>query len=572
MFRPFHFLGSLRVAVVLLVTIAGVLAWGTIYEARFGTASVQRFVYQAWWFQTILAFLAVNLGLAAFLRWPWKRKHLPFLLAHLGIIMILAGGIIGGRFGVEGQLIIPEGETNGTLQLDKNVLVVHQPNPGTHQEFATRFETKAWEHMPHELFEASSEQGPLQIVVDRYYPNARRLESVREDGEKENPAAHVVFSHEGREDGVWLFAEDPERFGARWGEAHVLFLQPDSDLKLKQLLSPASASDRGVVELHFPELGISREIPVPAQLDRAIPVAGTPYSILFKGYFHDFAIEGKEAINRSEQPNNPAVAFTLTGPEGTDAHLLFALHPSFAEMHGVQHKIQAHARYSRSAGRLPPNSIALVRKPAGGLTAVMTDGQGRRTQVDPLEPGRGYEHPGLGYQFQVSRFYPRARLEQSFENRDNEVRSEAVRLTVRQGEKVSQVWLGLRESAELPFGGHPVVVEYRPALRPVPFSVRLIDFRKIDYPGTQMAAAFESDVELTDPERGVSMKKKISMNNPLKHRGYSMFQSSFVQGPVETTVLSVRNDPGVPLVYAGFLIVLAGVVLLFTSRRGAAPL
>jgi cytochrome c biogenesis protein ResB len=63
--------------------------------------------------------------------------------------------------------------------------------------------------------------------------------------------------------------------------------------------------------------------------------------------------------------------------------------------------------------------------------------------------------------------------------------------------------------------------------------------------------------------------RKISMNNPLKYRGYSLFQSSYVPGDPETTILSVRNDPGTPLVYAGFLIVIAGVVSLFVLRAKA---
>ncbi|MBI3324580.1 MAG: cytochrome c biogenesis protein ResB, partial [Candidatus Omnitrophica bacterium] len=100
----------------------------------------------------------------------------------------------------------------------------------------------------------------------------------------------------------------------------------------------------------------------------------------------------------------------------------------------------------------------------------------------------------------------------------------------------------------------------------LPFAVKLLDFRKIDYPGTQMAAGFESDVQLTDPQRGVILMRKISMNNPLKYRGYSVFQSSYVPGAVETTVLSVRNDPGTPFVYAGFLIVILGVAAMFILR------
>ena len=46
--RLLRALGSLAIAVPLLLAIGGVLAWGTIYEARFGTAAVQRTVYHSW--------------------------------------------------------------------------------------------------------------------------------------------------------------------------------------------------------------------------------------------------------------------------------------------------------------------------------------------------------------------------------------------------------------------------------------------------------------------------------------------------------------------------------------------
>ena len=448
-----RFFGSLRIAVLLLVTIAGVLAWGTIYEARFGTAAVQRFVYHSWWFQSLLGFLAVNLAAAALLRYPWKRKHLPFLLAHIGIILILSGGILGGWLGIDGQMIIPEGESSDSLQTGRNVLVVQQPNPGVFREFPTRFETTAWNHAPHALFEVPLEGGPLQLVVDRYYPNAERREQITDAGDKENPALQLTLSVEGREDSIWLLARDPDRFGARWGGAHLFFLPLDSDRRLP---------------------------------------------------------------------------------------------------------------------KLPPNSIVLLALPSQGLSAVLIGRSGRKIPVHALVVGKEYEHPDLGYRFRVSAFYPRARVEEIFTNRDDEVRSEALRVTARQAERTIQTWLGLRETSVLPLGKHPVMVEYRPEARRLPFSVRLLDFRKFDYPGTEMAAGFESDVELSDPERGVTFQKKISMNNPLKYRGFSLFQSSFIQGPVETTVLSVRKDPGTPLVYAGFLIVLAGVVTLFTSRSRAA--
>src|SRR3989338_2917683 len=168
----YRFLGSLHIAIVLLISIAGVLAWGTIYETRFGTAAVQRFIYQSWWFQALLGFLALNLAVAALRRYPWQRKHVPFVLAHIGIIPILFGGIIGSRFGIEGQLLIPEGQAERVIETPGNVLVVHQPNPGMHHIIPTKFETQAWVHEPNATIPIPLEGRSIQVTVDRYYPDA----------------------------------------------------------------------------------------------------------------------------------------------------------------------------------------------------------------------------------------------------------------------------------------------------------------------------------------------------------------------------------------------------------------
>ena len=156
-------------------------------------------------------------------------------------------------------------------------------------------------------------------------------------------------------------------------------------------------------------------------------------------------------------------------------------------------------------------------------------------------------------------------------NRGDEVKAEALHLIAREGGQTAEAWVSLRGSAELALGKEPLTVEYRPDQRELSFTIKLLDFRKTDYPGTQMAAAFESDVQLTDAQRGVILMRKISMNEPLRYRGYSFFQSSYVPGPTETTILSVRNDPGTPLVYAGFLIVIGGVVAMFVLRSPEAP-
>ena len=570
MTRFVRLLGSLHIAVPLLITIAGVLAWGTLYETRFGTAAVQRFVYQSWWFQTLLGFLAVNLAVAALERYPWQRRHLPFVLAHIGIILILVGGIIGGRFGIEGQLIIPEGEAERVLQLPGNILVVHQPNPGVQHVFPTRFETQAWVHEPRTEFPVALEGRELLLTVDRYYPDAVVEEEILDGSAEDNPAVRLLVSHDGQQEAMWLLARDPGRFGAGWGEAHVLFLEPSSAEQFEQLLGRSAAPQhpRGMVSIRFGDEAQGHDLPVPESLGLPTAIEGTPYAVTFKDYFPDFAITEQGPVTRSGQPNNPAVSLTLSGPEGTDAHLLFALHPEFAALHGRQQSIRAEVRYAHAAASaLPPQAVALLRAPSGGLAAVLTGPAGERQVIEPVEPGTRFTHPWLGYEAEVAAYYPRAQMTQRVSNRSDEVRAALLHVTAREGGEVAEGWVGLRGTIELALGNEPVKVAYRPAERELPFTIKLLDFRKIDYPGIQMAAGFESDVQLTDPQRGVILMRKISMNNPLRYRGYSFYQSSYIPGPPETTVLSVRNDPGTPLVYAGFLIVIAGVVSMFILRR-----
>ena len=569
-------LGSLRIAAPLLIAIAGVLAWGTIYETRFGTAAVQRFVYQAWWFQALLGFLAVNLAVAAASRWPWKRRHAPFVLAHLGIILILLGGILGGRFGLDGQLIIPEGQAERRLQRSRNVLVVRPANPGTPFVVPTNFETTAWIREPNRRFRVALNGGrAVDVLVDRYYPDAELREQVLEDGEAEFPAIQVALRHEEQEETVWLLALDPERFGLRWGELHLLFLEPATDAQRAQLLEPASAAaPRGTLAIQLSGSPRVHEIAVPEATGTPLPLEGTPYTVTLKAYFPDFALGADGPTSRSDEPNNPAVALLLKGPEGADPYLVFALHPDFPALHGHQHAIAAEVSYRHpAAGALPPQAVVIVRAAADGpdgdarLSAVLTGPAGERRVLERMDAGVAYTHPWSGVEFRLAAMASRARLVQTFVPRGDEVRAEALHVVLSEGGASADAWLGLRGAADLTLGAHRFTVQYRPDEADLPVTIKLLDFRKIDYPGTQMAAGFESDVQLSDPQRGLILLRTIKMNTPLRYRGFSFYQSSFIPGEVETTVLSVRSDPGTPLVYAGFLIVIGGVIAMFAGRR-----
>ncbi len=566
-------LGSIKLAVPLLIAIAGVLAWGTIYESRYGTASVQRDVYTALWFQLILGFLAVNLALAAFQRYPWKPRHAPFLLAHLGIILILTGGIIGGISGVDGQLIIPEGQANKTLQLFKSELAVSVPDAEP-QVVPTRFESRAWVQNPNTVYPVQVGGRSVTLTVDQYFPDAAEEESVDNSNAEPNPAVHLLLRHPPQEESLWLFSRDQERFGAGWGKGQIFFMEPKSESELRDLIEARDhdPKSRGTLFLQLPGETEPRPVAVPAAFSaEPVRVGDTPYTLTFKDYFADFALDKSGPISRSDEPNNPAVAFLLSGPEGSDAHLLFAFHPDFASIHGRKQTIPAQVVYRHPAGaQLPTDAFAILRSPSGELIGLITGSANEARQViRPLEIGKAYAHESLGVEVTIAESLENAKLARTLTNRSREVKAEALHVVAKEGEKSAEAWLFSDQPAEMDLGGAPLRVEYRRGRRDLPVTIKLTDFRKIEYPGIQMAAGFESDVQLTDTERGTILLRKISMNKPLRYRGYSFFQSSFIDGEPQTTVLSVRKDPGTLFVYAGFIIVIAGVVLLFVSRARA---
>ena len=105
-----------------------------------------------------------------------------------------------------------------------------------------------------------------------------------------------------------------------------------------------------------------------------------------------------------------------------------------------------------------------------------------------------------------------------------------------------------------------------PQLR-LPFAIRLDAFEIDVYPGTNRPAMYRSRVHVRDAARGEPMPAVIEMNKPLAYGGYRFFQSSYrmdLQPPM--TILSVSRDPGQPVVFAGYTLLVAGMILVFATR------
>ena len=559
-------------AVVLILCLGTAMAFGTRHEALYGTPAAQHYFYKAAWFQVLLFFLVINLIVSAQRRFPWKKKHVGFVMTHVGIVTLLVGNLIGIWFGIEGTLTIPEAESRDQLELSRDQLFVQPLNPGEPHLFSLPFNLKPWVHDVNQTVSINLKGEPLQVTIDRYLPNAT-VETKVVPGIEEFPAVRLSISAFGQDpQEVWLFSRIPERFGVRLQETNILFFEVESEKELSFLVDsnqPPQTPAKGILRLAFPERKLVREIDVASTLGKRFPIEGTPYTLFLRDYFADFALTEEGPTSQSDEPLNPALSFTLEGPEGKEPFIVFALYPEFETMHGVQRAIPVEARYEVQAAtpQLPPNLIGIVRSPEA-WHVVMTSPDGEEKEIIPFTLNKTYEHPWEKVSMQILERLPAARISQEFRLKDNEVKRPAIHAIVEKGGLREEFWMAYGEVKQLLLGEEGFVIGYQRTQRPLPFSVTLKDFRKKEYPGTTVPSAFESDLEIRDDSRGLRLSKTISMNNPLTYRGYTMFQASFAMEPVETTVLAVRKDPGTPIVYTGFITIVLGMVLMFYFRTG----
>ena len=100
----YHFLGSIKFAIILIASTALFVIAGTFLEAytesHLFSASL---TYQNPIFLALIWGFFLNILISALRRWPFQLKHIPFLITHLGLLMLLGGGhdkeqVWGARF------------------------------------------------------------------------------------------------------------------------------------------------------------------------------------------------------------------------------------------------------------------------------------------------------------------------------------------------------------------------------------------------------------------------------------------------------------------------------------------
>lgn len=114
---------SLKAAVLIMSGLTLALIVATVLESIYDTPSAQYHVYQSWFFKATLFLLGVNILCVALDRLPWKRRHVEFLLAHAGILLLLAGSWVTQKYGIDGMLQVEEGGQSNVVEFQKQFLL-----------------------------------------------------------------------------------------------------------------------------------------------------------------------------------------------------------------------------------------------------------------------------------------------------------------------------------------------------------------------------------------------------------------------------------------------------------------
>ena len=619
-YRIFKFLASLKLAIFILAALMSVLAAGTIVESLHGTEAARLLVYDSPWFSLILFVLGVNVAAAALDRLPWKKKHTGFVITHIGIIMILAGSFMTRSTMIDGQMAIAESETEYRITLPEPQLFVISDAGTRPWIFSLGKHPFAWNgRLPLEKA-VNARRAPFPLFLLSDYPKARMRESV-ETSPDGPPALQLKLKSSFVQQTQWLLKDDPALGNVQMGPAKFRFTGehlketaasgvPEADYLEFQFEKnsfnfpiPLTPPHKGVASLTLSqrERGKpSSELPSQRERENSVlnalspqgrgegeglslefPIENTPYRVKILRLLKKAIVIGKELKedDAEKASENPAAELAVYGENGfVEKHTVFAKFPDFPTVHGLkpsQIGVKVFYRTGESAGSRGQSHELRFVEDKDGLVYQIQKGMEVKTGKAVI----GEETP-LGWmdmKFKIETYYPHAQVNRRFSAQPETSQSEedqpAVQIEAGSGNEKKQFWLRQGDQQEISLnGGETYRVIYGQKRMPAGFKLTLKDFRVQNYPGTDRPASFESDVTLKDDMTGFVKDATISMNKPLIHNGFYIYQSGYSlpeggSGAGEVSIFSVGRDPGVPVKYGGAIVMVLGTLTMFYTRR-----
>jgi len=609
-----HLLGSLKLAVILLITIAGAIAFATVMESKFDSAVARYYIYNAAWFNVWLLALALNLLCAAFTRWPWQKKHVGFVLTHAGIILMLTGAVVGRIWGFEAFVTLDK------TKPPENRLIMHEDILTIDTSSGVRgqvpFDTEMRPPTEARPFSLPLEGSPLKLVIDRSTENLVPDDNLAASADPLAPfGVGLHFINTGMNQNVpatLMLGDGADTFNF-FGMAKVQVvdsLDEAHPIAPPPVPEPAAtpASPRDETPFHETQLAFAKspQTPVvdtdsdarsgyavtlaavtgkpdefeatvtgPSGVSKALPVKeaggrwsnllgdGDPVMFRVAKYWPDFAMKDGVPVSASNQPRNPAVLVQVTGP----TKLLPAAPPKPA----APAPPLPQGLVMRIAPAKEPGRIVYEMERAGKIEARATVAQGETIHL-------GWSK----WAAKVDSILPHAELHRDMKELTGDVPpmlaaslrpGVRARLVAPDGSSGPAEWVPSGAAMEL-FNGHDFTwVGYGERVVPLDFSITLENFQVPRDEGTETPSNYISDLRFEQPSTGRVVRGTAKMNSPAMFPGdfwrsllgwnYKFSQANWNPQNVNETTLQVLYDPGWPFKWVGSLGICGGIALMF---------
>jgi len=552
---------SVKLTVVLLSLIALTCIIGAVLEhAPPGTAGEATGVAAilGWWFRwhdiyrspffvAVLALLAANVvvcSVRAFRR-P-TRRNFGWMLTHSSIIVILVGVFIGAITSETGMMKLYEGASSATV------------NRGDGTTFDLGF-TVALEEFSVEYYDAPIERlvifhdgaehampatvgreyrlpdGTAAVkIADRVPHAAIRMRVADSERGELNPGIRIVVEENDRTAGNWVFAADEKDTLFFEGALSVRYMWCQTEEEYSSALSDAISPAQETLLVRSKDTDTIATLPI--ELGRAFSVGDSAYTLEILRYFPDFRLDKdtEQPISASDEPRNPAIEVKISGDEQVVTRWVFSRFPNFWRLHPDDKDTPLELRYLRPAEQ----TIRIVDLDGRRMTLV---------QVRPDQPAEG----------QTIRVGEPVKLEQS--GRTLTIAERVVRPAFAY-EVVPSLDPQAQPALQVTVDAHYAGTDNRVWL--VPNKPEQVGTFQLLFTREFRPRQYSSTLTFLDPS-GTANQGIVRVNAPLRHHGFTFYQSSYGDDGRVFSVLQVRRDPGAPVVYVGFVVLCCGLIYGF---------
>jgi hypothetical protein len=597
--RVLALLASLKMAIVVILSLAFYLGLATFYEAKFGGPAVQTLVYGSPIFVVILLMLSVNVAAAVIVRYPWKRKQTGFIITHIGIEVLLAGCLISMRQSVDGKVELRPGQTVDHANLVSEQLYVswgdaQQP---LRRSFSADYYTAAGWPGPVGYFlghDAPKERTTpvakyelaedMRLTVDQWLPAARFVNECR-PAESGPPAVQLRLhgtlpNGMPQEQSLWLHSNIVDGAVAQLfgGVIEATLWKATQPAEVEQFLKP----------IELPALGNSGRLSVfandkwhPIDIEKSMNAPtdlGNGVKATVMAYYPAAMDDGGQIVNADTKPLNPVVRVKVETPGAIDEYVVSARYPFTTRreksntksdpkpmLMAFDHPAIVQTQPQETRGRLqlmqgPDEKLYLRQFGLRGWIAAQEMPVGKDFPAFMSLKITADQH--LPHAKQVEEFVPHNLLPKKMGEA-----MRAMRVTLDAGGEKRTLWLARGNApttVETPKG--PVMLAYTFDAIRLPFTLSLKEAKMTRDPGSDNPATYESRV-VAVTEDGTSHNHLITMNEPATVGGLTFYQQGFNEmdgKPIST--LSVRRDPGWTIKYAGCALIVAGIFTMFYMK------